>query len=154
MRRACTDVEWFEDYDVGDEFTGEPVRFTEEAIVAFARDYDPQPFHVDREAASRSQFGGFIASGTHLFSAVWGGMIRAGFLNGRAMGAPGVELRFRKPVRPGDTLVTRATVSETRPSGNQRDRGYVAFEATTENQRGEIVMTFSVTQIIPRRRGR
>ena len=58
MRRACTEVEWFEDYEVGDEFLGEPVEFTEEEIVDFARRYDPQPFHIDREAAKASHFGG------------------------------------------------------------------------------------------------
>ena len=110
MRRSCTDVEWFEDYAVGDEFLSEPVKFTEDDIVEFARRYDPQPFHIDRAAAEASPFGGFIASATHLFSAVWGGMIRAGFLNGRAMGAPGIEIRFLKPVRPGDTLTVLSSV--------------------------------------------
>ncbi len=149
MRRACTDVEWFDDYQVGDEFLSEPVEFTEKEIVEFARRYDPQPFHIDREAANASQFGGFIASGTHLFPAVWGGMIRAGFLNGRAMGAPGVALRFQKPVRPGDTLTVLSRVCEKRGSKSQPDRGFVAFESEATNQRDEVVMTFSFQQIIP-----
>ena len=149
MRRACTDVEWFDDYQVGDEFLSEPVEFTEKEIVEFARRYDPQPFHIDREAANASQFGGFIASGTHLFPAVWGGMIRAGFLNGRAMGAPGVALRFQKPVRPGDTLTVLSRVCEKRGSKSQPDRGYVALESEATNQRDEVVRTFSFQQIIP-----
>lgn len=151
MRRACTDVEWFDDYQVGDEFLSEPVEFTENEIVEFALRYDPQPFHIDREAAKRSPFGGFIASGTHLFPAVWGGMIRAGFLNGRAMGAPGVNLQFKKPVRPGDTLTVVSRVRDTRASGSQPDRGYVEFESEATNQRGEVVMIFSYQQIIPTR---
>ncbi len=151
MRRACTDVEWFEDYQVGDEFLSESVEFTESKIMEFARLYDPQPFHVDREAAEASQFRGIIASGTHLFPAVWGGMIRAGFLNGRAMGAPGVTLRFQKPVRPGDTLTVLSRVCEKRGSKSQPDRGYVAFESEATNQRDEVVLTFSFQQIIPTR---
>ncbi len=148
MRRSCTDVEWFEDYAVGDAFLSEPVEFTEEEIVEFARRYDPQPFHIDRVAAEASQFGGLIASGAHLFPAVWGGMMRAGFLNGRALGAPGVEIRFLKPVRPGDTLSVLSTVRETRPSRSQADRGYVGFESEATNQKGEVVMILTYQQII------
>ncbi len=151
MQKECTDVEWFEDYLVGDEFLSEPVAFTEKDIMAFARRYDPQPFHIDREAAKASQFGGIIASGTHLFPAVWGGMIRAGFLNGRAMGAPGIALRFQKPVRPGDTLTVLSRVCEKRTSRSQPDRGYLEFESEATNQKGEVVMTFSFQQIIPTR---
>jgi acyl dehydratase len=151
MRKACTDVEWFEDYQVGDEFLGEPVEFTEQEIVEFARRYDPQLIHIDREAAKASQFGGFIASGTHLFPAVWGGMMRAGFLNGRTMGAPGVTLRFLKPVRPGDTLSVLGRVREKRASGSRPDRGYVEFEFEATNQKGEVVVTFSCQQILPTR---
>ena len=99
MRKACTEVEWFEDYEVGDEFLGEPVKFTEEEILDFARRYDPQPYHIDREAAKASQFGGIIASGYHTISAVWGGVLRAGFMNGHGMGAPGITNSFCKPVR-------------------------------------------------------
>ncbi len=151
MHRACTDVEWFGDYSVGDEFLGEPVEFTQEDIVAFARRYDPQPFHIDRQAAETSQFGGFIASGTHLLAAVWGGMIRAGFLNGRAMGAPGMMLQFRRPVRPGDTLIMLSRVTATRRSQSRPDRGYVAFESDVTNQRAEVVMTMAFEQIIATR---
>lgn len=148
MRRSCTDVEWFEDYRVGDEFLGEPVEFTEEDIVEFARRYDPQPFHIDRAAAKASPFAGFIASGSHLFAAVWGGMIRAGFLNGRAMGAPGIEMRFMRPARPGDILTLLSKVRGTTPSRSKPDRGYVDFESEATNQKGELVMTLAFRQII------
>ena len=151
MRRVCTDVEWFEDYQIGDEFLSDPVEFTEKEIVEFGRRYDPQPFHIDRAAAEASPFGGLIASGTHLFPAVWGGMIRAGFLNGRALGAPGVELRFLKPVRPGDTLTVLTRVTETRLAQSRADRGYVSFQSEATNQKGDVVMTFSYKQIIPKR---
>lgn len=141
--------EWFEDYRVDGLFISVPIEFTEEGIMEFAKHYDPQPFHVDRKTAETSPFRGIIASGTHLFAAVWGGMIRAGFLNGRAMGAPGVELRFLKPVRPGDILQVTTKVRESRISQSHPDRGYVAFDSEALNQKGEIVLTLSFEQIIP-----
>lgn len=91
MLRHCRDVEWFEDYKVGDEFEGNVVEFTLEEIIRFARRYDPQPFHIDPVAAAESHFGGIIASGAHIMAATWGGLMHAGFLNGRAMGAPGID---------------------------------------------------------------
>ena len=151
MRKACTEVEWFEDYEVGDEFLGEPVKFTEEEIMDFARRYDPQPYHIDREAAKASQFGGIIASGFHTLAAVWGGVVRAGYLNGRGMGAPGITNLFRKPVRPGDTLTTLIRVCEKRASQSLSDRGYVRYEFETTNQNGEVVMAQSCQKIIPTR---
>ena len=127
--RACTDAEWFEDYQIGDEFAGLPVEFTEDEIVSFAERYDPQPFHIDRAAAEASHFGGIVVSGTQLLSTVWGGLIRAGFMNGRSMGAPGIEMEFRKPVRPGDVLSSGAAVREKRSSKSWTDRGYVTSTA-------------------------
>lgn len=151
-RKLCTDVEWFEDYEVGDEFAGNPVDFTEEEIISFARQYDPQPIHIDRAAAAASHFGGIIASGTHLFAAAWGGLIHAGFLNGRAMGAPGIDdYRNIKPVRPGDRITLYALVRETRSSSSRRDRGYVTFDHRAENQNDEVVWTMKVTQIVATR---
>ncbi len=148
MRRSCTEVEWFEDYRVGDEFLGEPVYFSEREIVDFARRYDPQSFHIDPAAASTSPFGGLIASGIHSFAAVFGGMLRAGFLNGRGIGAPGIEIQWLKPVRPGDTLTMLARVVETRIARSRPDRGFVAFQASVANQNGEEVMTLSFKEMI------
>ena len=148
MRRSCTDVEWFEDYRVGDEFLGEPVQLTEREIVEFARKYDPQSFHVDPAAAKESPFGGLIASGFHTVAAAFGGMLRAGFLNGRGMGAPGIEIQWLKPVRPGDTLAMLARVVETKASSSRQDRGYVSFQASVTNQGGEEVMTMAFMDII------
>jgi acyl dehydratase len=137
MRRSCTEVEWFEDYGVGDEFLGEPVLLTEKQIVDFARLFDPQPFHVDPAAARTSPFGGLIASGFHSAAAVWGGMLRAGFLNGRGIGSPGIEIQWRKPVRPGDTLTALARVVETKPSRSRPDRGFVSFRLRASPTRAE-----------------
>ena len=148
MRRRCTDVEWFEDYRVGDEFPGEPVTLAEREILEFARAYDAQFFHVDPEAAKASPYGGLIASGIHSFAATWGGMMRAGFLNGRGIGAPGIDIRWVKPVRPGDTLVMVSRVVETRASRSRPDRGFVSFQASVTNQDGDEVMTLAFTEMI------
>ena len=148
MRRDCTEVEWFEDYRVGDEFLGEPVPLSEKDIIDFARTYDPQSFHVDPAAASMSPFGGLIASGIHSFAAVWGGMLRAGFLNGHGVGAPGMEIEWLKPVRPGDTLTMVARVVETKISRSRPDRGFVSFQSLVTNQRGEEVMTLAFKEMI------
>ncbi len=134
MRRACTDAEWFEGYQPGDEFLGDPVPFREAEIISFARMYDPQSFHIDPAAAKASPFNGLIASGTHSFAAVWGGMMRAGFLNGRAVGAPGMDIKFLKPVRPGDTLIMLSRVTATKISQSRPDRGFVSFHSDVTNQ--------------------
>src|SRR5258708_20016298 len=99
MRRSCTEVEWFEDSRVGDEFAGEPVYFSEREIVDFARRYDPQPFHIDPAAAGASPFGGLIASGIHSFAALWGGLLRAGFLNARGLRPPATDDHTLNPLR-------------------------------------------------------
>jgi len=148
MLRNCTEVEWFEDYRIGDEFLGEPVSFSENEIIDFASTYDPQSFHIDPAAARASPFGGLIASGIHSFGAVWGSMIRSGFLNGRGLGAPGIEIRWLKSVRSGDTLTMLVRVVETKLSHSRPDRGFVSFEAHAANQNREQVMTLSFKEMI------
>ena len=151
MRRACADVEWFEDYRIGDEFAGLPVEITEDEIISFAQRYDPQLFHIDRVAAEATHFGGLIASGTHLFSVVWGSIIGAGFLNGRGMGADIVQFHFLKPARPNDVLTAITTVREIRPSSRRTDRGYVTFESDITNQNSDLVLKFRHRQIVATR---
>ena len=152
MQKDCRAVTWFEDYEVGDEFVGNTVAFTEEDIIRFARLYDPQPFHIDRDAAAASQFGGIIAPGIHVLAQAWGSLIHAGFLNDRAMGAGGVDdYKNLMPVRPGDSLTVHVRVRETRSSASRSDRGYVTFDHRGVNQNGETVCTFAITQIIATR---
>ena len=115
---------------------------TEEEIVAFAREWDPQPFHVDPEAARESVFGGLIASGWHTV-AMWMRLYVDSLLDGAAsMGSPGIEeLRWLAPVRPGDTLAGRLTVLETTPSERRPDRGTVRIRGEMVNQDGVTVMS-------------
>jgi acyl dehydratase len=127
-------------------------RITAESIVAFARDYDPQPFHVDAEQGARSVFGGLIASGWQT-AAIYMRLLVDGVINDTvSMGSPGVEdLRWLLPVRPGDTLHARFTVIEVRASRSKPDRGAVTQLGEVLNQRGEIVMTMRGVGIFGRR---
>jgi acyl dehydratase len=121
-------------------------------IVAFASEWDPQPFHLDEEAAAASIYGGLIASGWHTVC-VFMRLYADGLLARAAgMGSPGVdELRWLKPVRPGDTLAARLEVLEVRPSRSKPDRGIMRARAVTLNQHGEEVLSFIATLFFKRR---
>lgn len=125
---------------------------TEVEIVDFARRYDPQYFHTDPKAARASQFGGLIASGW-LTTAIFMRMQCDAFiLNSTCIVAPGVdEIRWLKPVRPGDVLSGEVLVREVRPSHSKPDRGAVYADAVVVNQKGEKVMTLRTTAIFARR---
>ena len=115
---------------------------TEQEIVEFARRWDPQPFHVDPEAAKESVFGGLIASGWHT-GAMWMRLYVDSLLDAASsMGSPGVEeLRWLAPVRPGDVLAGRLTVLETTPSERRPDRGTVRIRGEMVNQDGVTVLS-------------
>jgi acyl dehydratase len=116
---------------------------TREEIIAFATQFDPQPFHLDDAAAQRSPFGGLIASGWHTVALCHRMMVdhALGEESG-SIGSPGVEaLRWLKPVRPGDTLSIEGTVLEVTPSRSKPDRGSVKLQHVVRNQHGEVVMT-------------
>ena len=123
-------------------------------MVAFAREFDPQPFHTDEKAAEASIYGGLIASGW-LTGSVLMRIFYDGFLKDTAsMGSPGIdELRWTKPVRPGDTLTVRLTVLETAASRSKPDRGIVRSLMEVVNQHGEIVMTTKGVNFFKRRPG-
>lgn len=138
---------FFEDFKVGDQFTSRGVTFTEGEIVHFALQYDPQPFHIDVEAAKKSQYKGLIASGFQTMALVFRMLLQEGVIK-NGMGSPGIdELRWTKPVRPGDTLHMEAKVLSVRPSSSRSDRGYVEMFCDVVNQRSESVMTMRVHQI-------
>lgn len=131
----------FEDFSPGAVDLAGAVTPSRDDIVAYARQFDPQPFHLDEEAAKQTFAGGLIASGWHS-CALQMRLITDGFLlESSSMGAPGIEeVRWLKPVRPGDTLRTRRTVLETKASGSRPDRGFVRFRFETFNQRDEAVL--------------
>jgi len=147
-----TQVRWFfEDFEQGQVIEVGAVSVTEEEILEFARRYDPQPFHIDREAAERSQ-GGLIASGCHTLSLMMR-LIVDGLLNQTAnLPSPGMdELRWLKPVRGGDTLSVRCVVLSTRVSASKPDRGLVATSWEAFNQQGELVSSAKVVCMVRRR---
>ena len=107
----------FEDYPIGATFTGGPITVSEQEILDFARRYDPQPMHIDKVAAERGPFGGLIASGWHTGSLMMQLLAEHFVPKGGNLASPGLdELRWLKPVRPGDRLSLRATVLSARPS--------------------------------------
>ena len=123
-----------------------------ERMVAFAREFDPQPFHTDEKAAEASIWGGLIASGWLTGSTLMR-LFYDGFLKDTAsMGSPGIdELRWLKPVRPGDTLSARLIVLETAASRSKPDRGIVRSLMEVLNQHGEVVMTTKGVNFFRRR---
>ena len=135
---------FFEDLEAGQVVDLGSHAVSEEEILAFARQWDPQPFHVDPEAAKGSVFGGLIASGWHT-GALWMRLYVDSILDGAAsMGSPGIEeLRWLAPVRPGDTLTGSLTVLETTPSERRPDRGTVRIRGEMTNQDGVVVMSMT-----------
>ena len=148
-------TQYFEDLEVGDTFEFGSVKVTKSEIIEFASQFDPQPFHVDEEAAEESMFGELVASGLHtlclsvrLFVE---GFVQAddGIAN---MGALGMdELRWHQPVRPGETLSLRVEVLDKSPSSSRSDRGYVDFGRTVTNDAGDEVMSIVSHNILRRR---
>ncbi|MFH1602913.1 MAG: MaoC family dehydratase [Pseudomonadota bacterium] len=135
---------YWEDYSVGQVREGGSITISAEEIIEFARKYDPQPFHVDQEQAQRSAFGGLIASGWHTASICMRLLCDLYVLETASIGSPGIdELRWVKPVRPGDTLRLKATVIETRASNSRPDMGIVRSRSEVYNQHGELVMHMS-----------
>ena len=147
-------VLYFEDFEVGQVFELGEKTLTKGEIVAFARDYDPQPFHVDEEAAEGSAFGGLIASGWHTAAVFMRLYADAVLSRAASMGSPGVdELRWLRPVRPGDVLSARLTVLDAVPSTSRPGRGTVHLLAEVHNGGGEKVMTMKARGLFARRSG-
>ena len=133
---------WFEDFEEGAVFEFGDYLMTAEEMLAFARRYDPQPFHTDPAAARRTPYGGLIASGwltvAIMMRLLWDTLLK----DAVSLGSPGAdEVRWLKPVRPGDTLRARFTVVEAIPSRSKPDRGVLRTFTEILNQHGEIVMT-------------
>jgi acyl dehydratase len=139
---------FFEDFSPGDRFTTGSRTLSEAEIIEFASRWDRQFFHLDAEAAKKSIYGGLIASGFHTLLTTFDLVVEAAIWTDSSQGSPGMEsLRWLKPVHPGDTLTVEIEVAECTPS-RRGDRGYVTWEHTTRNQRGETVMTFRSTGIL------
>jgi acyl dehydratase len=145
-------MRYFEDFQVGEVHETRSYQVSREEIVAFARQFDPQPFHVDDEAARTSIFGGIVASGWHTASICHRLIVEDTLGKAASLGSPGVdELRWLRPVRPGDTLTARVEVLSLTPSRSKPDRGAIKFRFEVRNQNGEQVMTEIANALFGRR---
>ncbi len=141
---------YLEDFEIGETWTSRPFEMTEDNIVTYARQYDPQPMHIDPEQAAKGRFGTVIASGWQIAALSMRLFLESGGYGDTPMVGLGIdELRWRKPVRPGDVLtVTREVVgverSKTRP-----DFGRISTRVTVSNQDGDAVMTLLTLGQVP-----
>ncbi len=144
---------YLEDFEPGQRFTGSTrVRIDDERIKAFAAEFDPQPFHLDALAASATFFGGLAASGWHTAAVTMRLLVDSEFKPaGGIVGAGFDELRWPRPVRPGDELHVENEVLEVRPSKSRPDQGLVKVRTNTLNQHGEVVQTSVGNLVVPRR---
>ncbi len=143
---------YLDDLKAGDRFTSGVHRLEAAEIIEFAARFDPQPFHLDEEAARNSMFGGLVASGWHTAAIAMRLMIDGGLPIAGGIVGTGAELRWLAPVRPGDELHVDCEILEIRPSTSKPDRGMVNVRCSTINQRGEVV-TVADTRMIVFRRG-
>lgn len=142
---------YLEDIFVGQRFVTGTHTMTVEAIKAFARDYDPQPFHTDEEAAKDSFFGSLAASGWQTAAITMRLQIDSGPpIAGGMIGASG-ELSWPRPTWPGDILHVESEVMEVTPSKSKPERGFVTLKSETKNQKGEVVQLFVVKLLVWRR---
>jgi acyl dehydratase len=156
VRRVGTGVDvngrYLEDFTVGSEIESGGMTLTLDSIIAFATLYDPQYFHLDVEAAKKSQYGGLIASGFQTLTVGFRLFLDTAVLSGTSMGSNALdELRWHKPVWPGDTIHTVARVIESRASKSKPDRGIVRAAFRVVNQANEDVLTFVTTVFVARR---
>ncbi len=143
---------YLEDFKPGDRFESRGRTVSEAEIIDFALRYDPQPIHIDAEAAKHSPYGGLIASGFHTMAVAFRLAWDTGVFSACSLGSPGIdELRWLKPVRPGDTLHTVIEIVDARPSASKPDRGVCRIKYDVFNQNDEQVMTMTAVQILARR---
>lgn len=141
---------YLDDLKVGESWTGAPFVLTEAEIVDFARQWDPQPMHIDRDAAARGRFGGLIASGWHLCARVMREFVELSpFGRTPMLGLQIDELKWLKAVRPGDTLTVRREILAVTPSKSRPDRGVVRTLTTVTDQHGDTVMSFFTVMQMP-----
>ena len=146
---------YFEDYIKGDIHRLGSIVVERDEVIAFAQRFDPQSFHVNAQAARLTPFGGIIASGWHTAALTMRLFVEHYLTHVASLASPGIdELRWLKPVRPGDTLSPRVTVLQAVGSRSKPDRGAITSLIEVSNQAGDVVMTFKCVNIIRRRPSR
>ena len=143
---------YFEDFAVGQTFGSGRLRITKEQIKAFAAEFDPQPFHLDEDAALNTIFRGLAASGWHTAALTMRLLVESEIEPaGGVVGAGFDEFRWPRPVRPGDELHIESEVLEVRPSRSRSNQGVIKVRTTTLNQNDEAVQVQIANLIVPRR---
>lgn len=143
---------YLEDFAAGQIFRSASLRVDAAEIKGFAAQYDPQPFHLDDTAAQATLFGGLVASGWHTTALTMRLLVDGGApIAGGIIGGGADELRWPRPVRPGDELTVESEVLEIRPSRSRPQQGMLRMRSTTFNQNGEPVQTFVGNLVVPRR---
>lgn len=143
---------YLEDFTVGQVIEFGRRTVTKDEMLEFSRQFDPQPFHIDEAAAKDTIYGGLIASGWHTASIMMRLLVDGLLSKAASMGSPGVdELRWLRPVRPGDTLTARGIIKEVRPSRSKPDRGLIRSQYELTNQDGELVFTLKSMGMFARR---
>lgn len=142
---------YLDDLRVGQRFASRSHALDEAQIKAFAAEFDPQPFHLDDEAAKSTLFAGLAASGWHTAAITMRLLVEGGApIAGGVVGAGG-EIGWPRPTRPGDILRVESEVLEVTPSRSRPDRGMVTLRSETRNQRGEVVQILTAKLVVPRR---
>lgn len=143
---------YYEDFKIGDRFVSGGMTMTEASIIEFARQWDPQPFHIDSEFAKTWAYGGLIASGLHTMCVTLRLWLEQGIFRASSLGSPGIgEVQFPRPVRPGDTLRVVTDIVELRVSSSKPDRGIARIRQITINQSDQQVMEQETTVFLKRR---
>jgi len=143
---------WFDDFSMGQTFATLALTVSEAAILDFALVYDPQPMHLDVPAAVAGPFGGLIASGFQTLSLSFSLFFRLGIVSESNLGSPGLdELRWNRPLRPGDTIRVVAEVVGIKPSTSKPDRGIVTMRHDTFNQNDELILSVTGMHMLRRR---
>lgn len=141
---------YLDDFQVGQRFTTGTHTMSEAEIIAFAQQFDPQPFHLDDTAARESVLGGLAASGWHTAAITMRLLVEGEMIAGGIVGAGG-EITWPAPTRPGDVLHVDSEVLDVRPSRSRPDRGIVTILSETKNQDGTVVQTFKAALVVPGR---
>jgi acyl dehydratase len=142
---------YLDDLHVGQRFTSATHAIDEAQIKAYARQYDPQPFHLDDEAAKGSFFGGLVASGWHTAAITMRLLVESGLPLANGVIGAGGEVTWPRPVRPGDILQVTSEIEEITPSRSRPDRGIVRIRSETRNQHGEVVQILRAKLVVTRR---
>ena len=150
-RRSPAEALFLHDLAVGQRFSSGSHTLDEAQIKAFAAQFDPQPFHLDGQAAKATLFGGLAASGWHTAAITMKLLVESGLpLSGGIIGSGG-EISWPKPTRPGDTLHVVSEIDEVTPSRSRPDRGMIRVRSETRNQHGEVVQVLVAKLVVPRR---